>query len=100
MFPTKRAAKQAASEIAGNLGRKPISIPQSQYREANLSWSASNSKRVIGKHSAAKDAYGNPVAGYHDHFAGHSAFGETRGHFNPWGRFGNYKDNIHLFYPN
>ena len=99
-FPSKRAAKQAASEISGNLGRNPEKVLQSSYREPTLSWSAQQSKRVIGKHSQALDEFGNPIAGFHDHFAGHSAFGETRGHINAWGRFGNYKDNIHLFYEN
>jgi hypothetical protein len=98
-FPSKSAAKQAASEISGNLGANPTKIPLSAYSEPTLPWSSASGKNTIGKHSQALDSFGKPVAGYHDHFAGHSAFGETQGHFNAWGRFGDYKNTIHLFYP-
>ena len=99
MFPSKRSAKQAASEIAGNLGSSPTKVLQSSYRESKLSWFAAKSKKIIGKHSNQLDEFGNPSAGFHDHFLGHSAFNEPRAHINAWGRFGDFKDNIHLFYP-
>ncbi len=99
-MPSKRAAQQAASEIAGNLGNRPTKVPLSQYRESGLGFGAKTSNNVIGKHSAALGAAKTPVAGFHNHFAGHSGFGESRPHFNAWSkRTGTTaKNNVHLYY--
>ena len=95
--PHGNRSKRAAAEIAGDLGRKQLRILMSTYAESTLIPRQKMSKRTIGKHSQSLDSMKKPIAGYHDHFNGHSKFGETYRHFNAWERWGTFKDNIHLF---
>ena len=95
----KRRAKQASSEIAGDLGSNPTIVRRKDYTDPMNTFHAKNSNRVIGKHSSATDANGKPLAGYHDHEIGHSRFNAPP-HFNAWSESTGtgYTSNAHLFY--
>lgn len=94
----KKRAKQAASEISGDLGSNPRTIRRKDYIDNNT-YRNSNSNRVIGKHSSAVNSNNQPVAGYHDHEIGHSNFDAPK-HFNAWSEStgSTEKDNVHLYY--
>ncbi len=100
-FSNKKTAKQAASEIAGDLGSDARKIPRSEYRDSKNTYQQEMSNRVIGKHSRQLDENNKPIAGYHDHSIGHSGFGDDRPHFNAWSQSTGTKenDNVHLYYP-
>lgn len=95
----KKRAKQAASEISGDLGSNPRTIRRKDYIDNNNTYRNSNSNRVIGKHSSAVNSNNQPVAGYHDHEIGHSNFDAPK-HFNAWSEStgSTEKDNVHLYY--
>ncbi len=85
-FPTRRAARQAASEIAGNLGSDPVPIRMRDFRGKPPGFNP-NSEMVHGQ----KSADGSIL--WRDDFLGHPRFGagphvnvEIDGH------------NFHLFY--
>jgi RHS repeat-associated protein len=89
-FPTRRAARQAASEIAGDLGSRPRAIRASDFRGGPY-W-MKGSSMVIGRESF------DGSSGWRDDFLGHT-FGDgvTMGpHVNIWGP--GINDGIHLFY--
>lgn len=97
-MPNKKAAKQAASEIAGNLGSDPTTLrlggpEEARYGDAEFGSDAKNSNRRIGAQSA------DQAAGHSDHFAGHRF--DRRSHVNAWSaRTGTTKgNNAHLYYP-
>jgi hypothetical protein len=85
-FPNRRAAVQAASEIAGNLGRGAQAIRLKDFRGAP--WNLENSNQVIGRISA------DGLTGWRDDFLGHANLGMGP-HVNTW------VDGImfHLWYP-
>lgn len=94
-FPNKRAAKKAASDIAGNLGSKPTTLRMKDYRGGPAKFK--DSKQVYGKTTTDKSA------GWRDDFPGHEfvdkntkpySIIETGPHVNAWA------DGVefHLFY--
>ncbi len=86
-FPTREAARQAASELAGNLGPGTQAIRLSEFRGGP--WWTKNSNRVIGRQSA------DGSAGWRDDFLGHHSGFEAGPHVNVWGPGG---AQFHLFY--
>jgi len=66
-FPSRRAARQAASEIAGDMGSAAKAVRASDYRGAPWTWR--NSQRVIGRESADGTVY------WRDDSLGHPQFG-------------------------
>jgi len=70
-FPSRRAARQAASEIAGNMGSGARAIRASEFRGGPWSWR--NSNGVIGRQSAdgrvlwRDDVLGHPQFGMGPH---------------------------------
>ncbi|MGM5629621.1 RHS domain-containing protein [Apibacter raozihei] len=95
----KKRARQAASEISGDLGSDPNTIRRKDYVDANNTYKNNNSNRVIGKHSSTLNSNEQPVSGYHDHEIGHSRFNAPK-HYNAWSESTgtNYTDNVHLYY--
>ncbi|WP_159246106.1 RHS repeat protein [Tenacibaculum maritimum] len=95
---SKKRAKQAASEISGDLGSNPRTERRKDYRDCDNTFRDDNSNRVIGKKSSKVDRYGNSVNGYHDHDIGHDF--DRRPHFNAWSESTNtlHNDNVHLYY--
>jgi hypothetical protein len=65
-FPSRRAARQAASEIAGDMGSEVDAIRASSFRGGPRSWR--NSNRVIGRKSADGTVW------WRDDVLGHSRF--------------------------
>ena len=95
-MPSHKAAKQAASEIAGNLSSAPKTTRRQDYRGGPRTWS--NSNGVIGKNSGGD----NPCSGWRDDSPGHS-FNDKNGkteipsHLNAWNKLGGV-ENVHLLY--
>ncbi|WP_045612982.1 RHS repeat-associated core domain-containing protein, partial [Vibrio vulnificus] len=91
-MPNKRAAKNAASEIAGDLGSDASKVRRKDYTDISNTHKQNRSERVIGKISADKSS------GYYDHSIGHHF--DRRPHLNVWSkRFGaTAKNNFHLYY--
>jgi len=92
MFPTRRAARQAASEISGDLGSATEAIRASDFR-GGPRW-MENSDQVIGRSSA------DGLTGWRDDFLGHTfRDGMQLGpHVNVWAS-GIDSSLPHLFYP-
>jgi RHS repeat-associated protein len=88
-MPNLRAARQVASEIAGNLGSKPITITKSEFREGPPSWK--NSEGRIGRKNRAE------TSGWRDDSPGHPKLG-TGPHLNAWNNEKGITDNLHLDY--
>ncbi|MDQ1698161.1 MAG: hypothetical protein QOG34_24, partial [Frankiaceae bacterium] len=87
-FATRQAARQAASEIAGDLGSNPLAIRASEFRGGP--WWMRASDRVIGRSTAR----GN--IGWRDDFLGHTFSDDILGpHVNVWEN----DWGTHLFYP-
>jgi hypothetical protein len=86
LFPTRRAARQAASEIAGDLGPGARPIRLAEFEGGP--WWTRYSNRVIGRRSA------DGTVGWRDDFLGHPRFGAGP-HVNGWGPGG---VEFHLFY--
>jgi hypothetical protein len=85
-FKTRRAARQAASEMAGDLGPEPTTIRMSEFR-GGPKW-GKKSNKVIGKKSADGSAL------WRDDFVGHPRYGDGP-HVNVYGPGG---VNFHLYY--
>jgi Pretoxin HINT domain len=85
-FPNRQSARQAASELAGNLGSGARPIPLSEFEGGP--WWTKNSNKVIGRESA------DGLVGWRDDFLGHPRFGAGP-HVNVWGPGG---AEFHLFY--
>ena len=96
-MPSRVAAKQAASEIAGNLTSKVHSIRKRDFRGGPKSWK--DSMGVIGKDSGGD----NPCSGWRDDSLGHIFKDDKKGHteipahFNAWNKSAGI-DNVHLLY--
>ncbi|MFV5516522.1 RHS repeat-associated core domain-containing protein [Acinetobacter gerneri] len=95
-MPSQKAAKQAASEIAGNLSSGRQTIRKQDYRGGPKTWS--NSRGVIGKNSGGD----NPCAGWRNDSPGHtfndkSGKTEIPSHFNAWNKLAGV-ENVHLLY--
>jgi RHS repeat-associated protein len=88
-MPNRRAARQVASEIAGNLGSKPITITKSEFREGPPSWK--NSEVRIGRKNRAE------TSGWRDDSPGHPKLG-TGPHLNAWNNEKGITANLHLDY--
>jgi RHS repeat-associated protein len=80
-FPNRRAALQAASEIAGDLGSNPVVLRVRDYRGIPQNLSTSNT--IMGKQSSRNFPTGGSAAGWRDDFLGHSRFGAGP-HVNAW----------------
>ena len=94
LMPSRRAAMQAASEIAGDLSSTPETIRRKDFRGWPRQWK--NSNRVIGTQTKDKKA------GLRDDSLGH-CFDDSEGkteigsHVNAWNKQ-NGVDNLHLLY--
>jgi RHS repeat-associated protein len=89
VFPTRRAARQAASHLAGNLGPGAQAIRNREFRGGQPAWRWRNSNRIMGRKSA------DGTAGWRDDFQGHHGAFEADRHVNVWGKGG---VEYHLFY--
>ena len=91
-MPNRKAAKQAASEIAGNMGSDPVKVRRKDYSDVDNTYQQKQSNRVIGKKSQ------DGSTGYYDHSMGHHF--DRRPHLNVWSdKYGaTAKDNFHLYY--
>jgi hypothetical protein len=87
-FPTRQAARQAASELAGDLGSNPTILRKSDFRGGPWSWKNSTGRIGVERSDGA--------AGWRDDVLGHD-FGDSvvGPHVNVW-RGG---QDLHLFYP-
>lgn len=103
-LPSKKNAKKAAAEIAGNLGSDRELTRKKDFRGGPKTWKKSNNK--IGKTSRTTDKNGDPISpcsGWRDDSPGHSfdqgESGETiiPRHFNAWNKK-NGVENSHLLY--
>ncbi|OCG00745.1 hypothetical protein [Gilliamella sp. wkB112] len=88
-MPSRRAARQAASEIAGDLSSNPVITRKPDFRGGPHTWQ--NSKGRIG----AQNRAGN--AGWHDDILGHPEFGAGT-HVNAWNEAKGVFSNLHLDY--
>ena len=90
VFPSHRAARQAASEMVGDMGPATRAIRADEFRGGPY-WMRS-SKTKIGRESA------DGTRGYRDDFLGHQfPGGVSMGpHVNVWAP--HLRDGIHLFY--
>lgn len=87
-FASRRAARQAASELAGDLGSAPSVIRRSDFRGGPWSWKNSNGR--IGVQNSGGSA------GWRDDVLGHNFGDSVMGpHVNVW-RGG---QELYLFYP-
>jgi uncharacterized protein RhaS with RHS repeats len=92
VFPNRRSARQAASEIAGDLESNPSTIRKSDYRGGPKEWESSRKK--IGMQSNDKSA------GWRDDSIGHDFKGEDKipPHVNVWNNSKGVFSNLHLIY--
>ncbi|ORF39964.1 hypothetical protein [Snodgrassella alvi] len=88
-MPNRRTARQAASELSGNLGSDPKVIRKSEFKGGPYSWKNSNGK--IGM----KSADGNN--GWRDDVLGHPHLGAGP-HVNVWNKSKGISHNLHLDY--
>ena len=84
-FPTRRAARQAASEVAGDLGSNPNAIRRPDFRGGPRTWR--NSKGKIGVESSDR------TRGWRDDSLGHPRFGAGP-HVSVWAE----GQDFHLWY--
>ena len=91
-MPNRRRARQAASEIAGNMGNNPTMITKADFRGGPQSWRGNSTK--IGQQSSKKSS------GWRDDSLGHDfGSGNTIGpHVNAWNKAKGVFDNLHLLY--
>jgi hypothetical protein len=88
-MPNRRAARQAASEIAGNLSSNPSIVRKPDFRGGPASWEASKAR--IGVKNE------NNTSGWRDDELGHANFGAGP-HVNAWNNEKGIFDNLHLDY--
>lgn len=99
-FPNRRSARQAASEIAGDLGSEAVTIRKKDFRGGPRGWESSNAK--IGKQKPDKSAGWRDDSPGHD-FRKKNSRGELEGenigpHVNAWNKDKGVNDNLHLLY--
>jgi len=88
-MPNRCSARQAASEIAGNLGSDPMVLRKPDFRGGPYTWE--NSKGRIGVQSADESA------GWRDDVLGHPELGAGP-HVNVWNEASGVFSNLHLDY--
>ena len=88
-MPHRRAARQASSEIAGDLGSNPHTITKSEFRRGPYSWK--NSSGRIGVRNFQE------TAGWRDNVLGHPAI-NSGPHVNAWNESKGILHNLHLDY--
>ena len=88
-MPNRRAARQAASEIAGDLGSEPAIITKKMFKGGPKKWKDSLDK--IGVKRADESA------GWRDDILGHPRF-DAGPHVNVWDNSNGISDNLHLDY--
>jgi RHS repeat-associated protein len=88
-MPNRRAARQAASEIAGNLGSRPLPITKAEFRGGPPSWK--NSQGRIGMKNQSE------TSGWRDDSPGHPQLGAGP-HVNAWNNEQGITSNLHLDY--
>ena len=88
-MPNRRAARQAASEIAGNLGSNPMPFKKSDFRGGPSSWM--NSPDKIGLRNQSRSS------GWRDDSPGHPHLGAGP-HVNAWNNKKGITANLHLDY--
>ena len=86
-MPNRRAARQAGSEISGNLGSAAITTRKPDFRGGPRSWQTSKGR--IGVRNQDK------TAGWRDDELGHPEFGAGP-HVNAWNGEKGIFDNLHL----
>ena len=91
-MPSRKSARQAASEIAGNLGNNPTKVTKADFRGGPRSWRNNQSK--IGQYSQ------NKKSGWRDDILGHDFGGGDKigSHVNAWNESKGVFDNLHLLY--
>lgn len=98
MFPNRRAARQAASEVAGDLGSNPSTFRASDYRGAPPK---TNPNKVMGANNSdpASTTDNHGSAGWRDDQWGHDfgSGGKVGPHVNAWNNK-NGIENSHLYY--
>ena len=98
MFPNRRSARAAASEIAGDLSSNPSTFRASDYRGAPR---GTNPNMIMGRNNSdpADPIDNHGTAGWRDDQWGHNfGGGNTVGpHVNAWNE-GNGIENSHLYY--
>jgi RHS repeat-associated protein len=94
-FPSRKAARAAASEIAGDLGHAPTAIRKSDFRGGPWSWK--NSNGVIGRQMLDPSNPANSLRGWRDDILGHKFDDGTiiGPHVNVWNDF---FENLHFTY--
>ena len=94
-FGSRRSARAAASELAGDLGYAPVAIRKSDFRGGPWSWR--NSNGVIGRQQLDPLDPTKSLSGWRDDILGHTfGDGATIGpHVNVWNEF---FENLHLTY--
>ena len=100
-FPSKKAAKKAASEILGDMGSNPRSLTMDRYGEINGLNNPYRDKKKLKQYGLQNESGTKRMR---DDFLGHPKFDENRPHFNVegWsssGAEGKPDVNVHLFYP-
>ena len=86
-FGTRRSARQAASEMAGNLGSNAQAIRMREFKQSNVPWGLKDSDRVIGRRSS------DGLTGWRDDFLGHPRL-DMGPHVNVW----TTDQKLHFFY--
>jgi RHS repeat-associated protein len=91
-MPNRRAARQAASEIAGDLGSEASTVRKRDYRGGPRTWGDSDGR--IGAQSRDKSS------GWRDDSPGHDfGDGDVIGpHVNAWNNSKGVNSNLHLLY--
>ena len=85
VFPTRDAARRAASEIAGDLGSSPSAIRLRDYEATDAKWWYGDSDQVIGRQRLDSNT-GQSLNGWRDDYHGHTFLdGQTiQPHVNAW----------------
>ncbi|MFK3970684.1 hypothetical protein ACI2KS_08120 [Pseudomonas sp. NPDC087358] len=88
-LPNRRAARQATSEIAGNLSSSPATPRKPDFRGGPRSWQKSKAKNGVRNQDKS--------SGWRDDELGHPEFGAGP-HVNAWNNEKGIFDNLHLDY--
>ncbi|WP_285350496.1 RHS repeat-associated core domain-containing protein [Pseudomonas sp. ME-P-057] len=88
-MPNRRAARQAASEVAGDLGSTPITTRKPDFRGGPRTWQTSKGRIGVGNQGK--------TSGWRDDELGHPEFGAGP-HVNAWNNEKGIFYNLHLDY--